>query len=80
MTSEGDRTLNLYPNPAHNVLTVEHDAAVNTLDIVNTLGQTLHTVQPKKDAVQTTINTSDLVKGIYYLRVNQTEMVRFVKF
>jgi hypothetical protein len=69
----------LYPNPSHSVLTVEHSPEARTLDIVNTLGQVVKTIKPTPNAAQTDIKTADLTNGIYFLRVNQTEMIRFVK-
>jgi hypothetical protein len=69
-----------YPNPTHNILTVEHTPSVKTFEIVNTLGQIIKLVNPTLEATQTDIPTADLSNGVYFLRVNQTEMVRFVKF
>jgi hypothetical protein len=77
---EGKQTLSLYPNPTHNILTVEHTPSVKTIEIVNTLGQIVKLVNPTLEATQTDIPTADLSNGVYFLRVNQTEMVRFVKF
>jgi hypothetical protein len=73
------KTVNIYPNPSHNVLTVEHNTDVKTLDIVNTLGQVVRSIKTTQNAAQTDIVTTDLTDGIYFLRVNQSEMVRFVK-
>jgi hypothetical protein len=80
VTSDGKNAFSVYPNPTHNILTVEHDPSVQTFEIVNTLGQVLKTVKPLLDANKTEIGTIELANGIYFLRVNQTEMIRFVKF
>ena len=77
--SEGKSILAAYPNPTHTVLTVEHTPSVQTLEIVNPLGQIIKIIKPKLDAYQTDINTTDLPNGIYFLRFNQTELIRFVK-
>lgn len=78
--TEGKNTLSIYPNPTHHVLTVEHTPTVKTFEIVNTLGQVIKVVNALVDATQTDINTADLTNGIYFLRVNQTEVIRFVKY
>lgn len=77
--SEGKNILAAYPNPTHTVLTVEHTPSVQTLEIVNPLGQIIKIIKLKLDAYQTDINTTDLPNGIYFLRFNQTELIRFVK-
>jgi hypothetical protein len=77
---DGKQSVSMYPNPTDKLLTVEHSDAVKTIEVVNALGQILQTIQVAQASVQTDITTADLTKGIYFLRINQTEMVRFVKF
>jgi hypothetical protein len=77
--SGNKQAVSIYPNPSHNVLTVEHSQAVSTLDIVNTLGQVVKSIKATPDALKTDIKTDELTNGIYFLRVNQTDMIRFVK-
>ncbi len=77
---EGARILSIYPNPTQDKLTVEHASSVEMFEIVNTLGQIMTTVKPKIGTNQTDIATTELGTGIYFLRVNQTEMIRFVKY
>jgi hypothetical protein len=77
---DGKQSVSMYPNPTDKLLTVEHTNAVKTIEVVNALGQILTMIQVPEASVQTNITTADLSKGIYFLRINQTDMVRFVKF
>jgi Pregnancy-associated plasma protein-A/GEVED domain/Secretion system C-terminal sorting domain len=79
VSPEGKNGVTVYPNPTHNILTVEHTPSVETLEIVNTLGQVLKMVKPSLNITKTEIGTTELASGIYFLRVNQSEMIRFVK-
>jgi Secretion system C-terminal sorting domain len=76
---DGKKGLRVYPNPTHHVLTVEHTPSVQTLEIVNTLGQVLKVIKPLIDARKTEVGTAELANGIYFLRINQNEMIRFTK-
>jgi hypothetical protein len=71
--------IQVYPNPTTNMLTVEHTAGLSSFDIVNTLGQVVRVVNTVKSTTLTDINTTELVRGIYYIRVNSFETIRFVK-
>ena len=77
--SIGKNNLKVYPNPTTAVLTIEHASTVQTLEIVNPLGQVVKTIQVNAESLQTDITTTELTKGVYFLRVNQSEMIRFVK-
>ncbi len=61
--------LSLYPNPAKDFLTVSIANADNAnIDVINALGQVVLTV---KNATETnTINTANLVKGVYFVTVS----------
>ena len=77
--SEGQHIFSIYPNPTQDILTVDHTGTVETFEIVNTLGQIIKTIKPTGNTGQTEIKTTELISGIYFLRVNQNEIVRFVK-
>ena len=77
--SIGKNNFKVYPNPTTAVLTIEHTPSVETLEIVNPLGQVVKTIQVNAESLQTDITTTELTNGIYFLRVNQSEMIRFVK-
>lgn len=67
----GDNGIYVYPNPATSQLTVtteDHD--ITKLSMLNNLGQTVFESTPTEKSI--TINTSDLVRGIYFV-VIETE-------
>jgi hypothetical protein len=77
----------LYPNPVKESATLAYYSAVNepiTITVMDMLGRTVRTVTP---TVQTgnnaiTISTSDLAKGIYFMRIigsAQNSCIRFIK-
>ncbi|MCA0428966.1 MAG: T9SS type A sorting domain-containing protein [Bacteroidetes bacterium] len=61
--------LNLYPNPAKDILTVSIANVDNaTIDVINALGQVVLTV---KNATETnTVNIANLAKGVYFVTVS----------
>ena len=58
----------VFPNPADNNVTVKSNYNINTIQIVNFVGQTVFSTSVNKE--QTNINTSSLNSGIYFIRVN----------
>lgn len=68
---------NLYPNPAATSLTITSADNITTLSIINLLGQTLYT--HKYNAPQVQVDLTDLLSGIYLVKVNGTEVRKFVK-
>lgn len=57
----------LYPNPAKDAVKVSAANKISRVELCNILGQTVKSKQV--DAKETKINVSDLVKGIYFVRV-----------
>lgn len=71
-------SVNLFPNPAQNVVTVAATENIERLVVVDPLGRVLmerHNV-PKSIMLDIT----DLAVGIYYVRINNTTVKRFVKY
>jgi hypothetical protein len=66
----------LYPNPVHNILTITA-ANIYQVIITNVVGQTVYTRQYNTQQVQ--INVADLPIGVYFAKVNGTEVRKFVK-
>ncbi len=70
--------ITLYPNPATTQLTIQStNEPINQLSISNILGQTIH--QQTANDQLLTVDISALQPGIYFVRVNGTELRRFVK-
>jgi len=58
----------VFPNPATNSVTVQSSRIINSVQIINFVGQTVISANVNKD--KTNINTSNLSAGIYFLKVN----------
>ena len=71
---EDDEAVTLYPNPASEVLQVKGVAPEDVLDVYNVQGQRL---------IQTTgvssLDVAHLASGMYFLKVNDGQTIRFVK-
>lgn len=70
----------VYPNPATDLINVQLNTTgvVNTIHIVNMLGQSLYTVQTDEQTLN--INLSDYKKGIYFITVNNASGSASTKF
>ncbi len=65
---------NIYPNPASNILNISGDNTIEFLQIFDVGGKQLIS---KKDS--NSVNVSSLPIGIYYLKLNNKETVKFIK-
>ena len=73
-------TLNMYPNPAIDVLNISSQSTINTVEIFNILGQKVITMQVEDTSAE--INVSNLNAGIYLIKYeinNSTSTKKFVK-
>ncbi len=69
--------IRLYPNPATNKLTVVSTRAIKEISVANILGQTIYT--ESFDTKETSLDVSTLMPGVYLLKVNGSEIKKFVK-
>jgi hypothetical protein len=67
----------IYPNPAQSIVTVESAGKVNKIEIINIWGQKVSGFQ--WNAVDAAIDVSGLPSGNYFIRVNGTEVRKFIK-
>jgi hypothetical protein len=58
----------MYPNPAKNLVNISTNYELSTVTIINQVGQVVYNQQVTGSAVQ--VNTSQLQKGIYFVKVN----------
>jgi len=70
-------SLSVYPNPAHDILNIAADKTIQQVTISDLLGQTLLNLPCNSDRAE--INTSTLLPGIYFIKINGSVMQRFVK-
>ena len=72
--------LKLYPNPAGDIVTVEAISKIKAIEILNVLGQTLHTKADTNDTEK--ISVSELNSGNYFIKVTTekgSETIRLLK-
>ena len=74
----------IYPNPAHNNITVNVTDNTNSVSVVDVIGQTIIAEQKINGGQQTkTLDITNLADGIYFMKVNstdnQTKVIRFIK-
>lgn len=67
----------IYPNPAENKITIASSYPIANVVINNLLGQVVYIQQHNSDKVQ--IDVSNLPAGIYLIRVNGSEVRKFLK-
>ncbi|MBR1627392.1 MAG: T9SS type A sorting domain-containing protein [Bacteroidales bacterium] len=59
---------NVYPNPASDVVTITAASKINSLEVVNTLGQVVYTMDVNNQTA--TLNTASFEKGTYVVRLS----------
>ena len=74
-------TFKYYPNPVNqNILYIEAEQAIETIEVYNMLGQTL--IQQMPNTTKTDINMQNLAKGQYFVKVtvgNNSKVVQIIK-
>lgn len=69
--------LEIYPNPATSELNIKAADNISTVTITNMLGQTIS--DNRYNAPQVQVNITSLPTGVYFVRLNGTEVRKFVK-
>ncbi len=67
----------IYPNPVIADLSITASYSITTVTISNLLGKTLYSQQYNAEKVQ--LDVADLPAGMYLIRINGTEVRKFVK-
>lgn len=69
--------IHLFPNPAYEQLVITSSEKIYTLSICDVLGKIIHT--EASDANRAELQIAHLPAGVYYLKVNNSEVKMFVK-
>ena len=72
-----DNIITTFPNPATSQLTITASNRINTIAILNLLGQVVY--NNKYTNKQAEVDISALAAGIYLVKVNEVEVRKFVK-
>lgn len=75
---EFKKLFNLYPNPTSSTLNLKGDNLIESIVIVNQLGQVVF-INSNINEFDFNLNISDYANGLYYLIVNNTEKHIFIK-
>ncbi len=67
----------IYPNPATTSLTITSPQKITNLSITNILGQTVYAHVYNSEKVE--VNVSGWPAGVYFLKINGSEVRKFVK-
>jgi hypothetical protein len=67
----------IYPNPTQSELTITSPNTISSITISNLLGQTVYNKSLSAQLVQ--IDVKHLPKGLYFVKINGSEVVKFVK-
>ena len=77
VVSPSNEAISIFPNPANSLLTISATNIITTVVISNVLGQVVYT--DRCNANRVTANVSAMPAGTYFVRVNGSEVRRFVK-
>ena len=69
--------INAYPNPVTSELAITATEKINQITITNQIGKTVYTNE--YDDVNVQIDVADLPTGLYFVKINGTEVRKFVK-
>lgn len=72
-----DGKVSIYPNPANNVLNIDATYTISDVAVSNLLGETVLVLKPGADHVSA--NIANLPSGVYLVKINGTEVRKFVK-
>lgn len=67
----------VYPNPAESIVNVKGLTLGNHVEILTSLGSRL--TMFKAESEEQTLDVSQLPSGIYFIRINSTQVVQFIK-
>ena len=77
IVANGIGEINLWPNPARDKLTITASNSITNVSITNLIGQILYTHEYNDQQVQ--VNVAELPMGVYIIRMNGSEVRKFVK-
>ena len=69
--------ITIYPNPTTTELTITSTNKISQITIANPLGQPVYTHEYNTE--KAAVNVSSLPTGIYFIKINSTEVRKFVK-
>ena len=71
----------MYPNSVKDIITINTNKVINSITVVNQLGQIVKVIQ-EKEISNNTINLSNLSKRLYFILIkieNNTQSFKIIK-
>jgi len=65
--------ISLYPNPAHNKITISIGISIDKIEIFNSLGQYVMQLKPENTKVD--VDITNLNPGIYYVKISSNNLI-----
>lgn len=59
--------IKIYPNPTNNIWNLSHDAAIDSIELLDITGKTIQTYSPNSSQFQ--LNGSSLSNGVYFIKI-----------
>ena len=78
ISDPGANSIVLYPNPSSDVVNISSTAEVNTVEVMNYVGQPVYQAT-HVNSKTTRINVSTLRSGVYFVKVTTSEGIRTTK-
>ncbi len=75
--NSNNEAISIFPNPANNDLTILSKDRIGEVIIYNPIGQTVYSQQYNTENVK--LQIADLANGIYFIKINGSDVRRFVK-
>jgi hypothetical protein len=72
----------LYPNPGHSLINLLYKEEPKKMEIYSVLGEKVKDIPCSEFVKQNeiSINTEDLINGVYYLKINSSTLQKTIKF
>jgi hypothetical protein len=78
LSSHARNFLNIFPNPARDLVNVESSADITSIEIFNYLGQTVYR-NSSPEGLKCQVNVSDFQQGVYFFRIKTGITTRTLK-
>ncbi len=78
ISSHATHFLNIFPNPARDLVTVNSSGEITSIEVFNYLGQTVYSISDLQ-GMECKVNVSDFQQGVYFFRIKTGSTTRTVK-
>jgi len=72
-----ENAITIYPNPGYDRVTISATEIINSVTISNLVGQLFFNARYNSEKIE--VDIAQLPKGVYQVRINNTEVLKFIK-